>query len=589
MHYDHITEGIFIERPNRFIAYVDINGQTEVCHVKNTGRCRELLVPGAKVYLQDCGSQKRKTRYDLIAVEKNGLLINMDSQAPNKVVAEWLKSGGLHKEIRLIKPESTFNKSRFDFYIEWEEQGELKKGYIEVKGVTLEDESIVRFPDAPTERGVKHVMELCECIEQGYQAYVVFVIQMKGVRYFEPNWKTHPAFGEALLQAEKKGVQILAYDCLVERDSLVINEQTEVRLSTPLSAIVQPLLDWYDANKRVLPWRDKPSPYNVWVSEIMLQQTRVEAVKPYYERFLKELPDVEALAFAKEEKLLKLWEGLGYYNRVRNMQKAARIIVEEYGKELPADYELLTKLPGIGSYTAGAVASIAYGIKAPAVDGNVLRVISRVAESYDDILKQSVKKEMEKKLMEIMPDRPGAFNQALMELGAMVCVPNGQAKCVQCPLADICVANRKQIVDELPKKAPKKPRRVEKRTILILKDGEKVGICKRPDKGLLAGLYEFPGVPGHLSEEEALAWVKKQNYSALRIQKLEPAKHIFSHVEWNMIGYAVKIEEPAADKKSEKIIFVEPQKTERDYPIPSAFAAYTKYMNIRLGNEKYED
>ena len=192
----------------------------------------------------------------------------------------------------------------------------------------------------------------------------------------------------------------------------------------------------------------------------MLQQTRVEAVKPYFERFIRALPSVKEVAECPEEQLLKLWEGLGYYNRVRNIQKAAVKIMEEYHGKLPADYEVLRSLPGIGNYTAGAVASIAYGIPVPAVDGNVLRVISRITENDEDILKQSVRTRVERELQEVIPpDQPGAFNQALMELGAMVCVPNGQAKCVQCPLADICVANRKQIVDELPKKAPKKPTR----------------------------------------------------------------------------------------------------------------------------------
>ena len=202
-----------------------------------------------------------------------------------------------------------------------------------------------------------------------------------------------------------------------------------------LEQIVQPLLRWFDQNARILPWRDQPTPYRVWVSEIMLQQTRVEAVKPFYQRFMEALPDIQTLANCEEEELLKLWEGLGYYNRVRNMQIAARTVIEEYGGKLPDDYLELQQLKGIGSYTAGAIASIAYGKVAPAVDGNVLRVISRVTLSREDILKQSVKRGMEQAIVEIMPaDRPGAFNQALMELGAMVCVPNGEPHCKSCPL-----------------------------------------------------------------------------------------------------------------------------------------------------------
>ena len=228
-----------------------------------------------------------------------------------------------------------------------------------------------------------------------------------------------------------------------------------------LEQIVQPLLRWFDQNARILPWRDQPTPYRVWVSEIMLQQTRVEAVKPFYQRFMEALPDIQTLANCEEEELLKLWEGLGYYNRVRNMQIAARTVIEEYGGKLPDDYLELQQLKGIGSYTAGAIASIAYGKVAPAVDGNVLRVISRVTLSREDILKQSVKRGMEQAIVEIMPaDRPGAFNQALMELGAMVCVPNGEPHCESCPLKGLCLARKMGAMDEIPVKKAKKPRRI---------------------------------------------------------------------------------------------------------------------------------
>ena len=229
-----------------------------------------------------------------------------------------------------------------------------------------------------------------------------------------------------------------------------------------LEQIREPLLAWYRENKRQLPWREEPTPYHVWVSEIMLQQTRVEAVKEYYTRFLQALPEVKDLAQCPEEQLLKLWEGLGYYNRVRNMQKAAIEIVEKYGGVMPADYEKILALPGIGSYTAGAVSSIAYGIPRPAVDGNVLRVITRITENPEDILKQSTKKKVETALQEIMPeDCPGDFNQSLMELGATVCVPNGMAKCEQCPVAQMCQAHAHKTVLEYPKKTPKKQRKIE--------------------------------------------------------------------------------------------------------------------------------
>ena len=203
-----------------------------------------------------------------------------------------------------------------------------------------------------------------------------------------------------------------------------------------LNEIVQPLISWYRQNKRILPWRDQKNAYYTWVSEIMLQQTRVEAVKPYFLRFIGELPDVKALAECPEEKLMKLWEGLGYYNRVRNMQNAAQTVVSEYSGILPVSYEELLALKGIGSYTAGAIASIAYDIPVPAVDGNVLRVFSRITENRQDIMKQSVRRQVEEKLLRIMPkEAPGDFNQALMELGAVVCVPNGPARCTECPVA----------------------------------------------------------------------------------------------------------------------------------------------------------
>ena len=224
-----------------------------------------------------------------------------------------------------------------------------------------------------------------------------------------------------------------------------------------LNKIVDPLVDWYRENRRALPWREQKNAYYTWVSEIMLQQTRVEAVKPYFQRFISELPDPAALAACPEEKLLKLWEGLGYYNRVRNMQQAARTVVEEYGGKLPADYRKLLSLKGIGNYTAGAIASIAYGIPVPAVDGNVLRVVSRIKESRQDIMKQSVRREIEEELQKIMPAAcPGDFNQALMELGALVCVPNGEPKCKECPAAFCCGACLHGTTGEIPVKGAKK-------------------------------------------------------------------------------------------------------------------------------------
>ena len=345
-----------------------------------------------------------------------------------------------------------------------------------------------------------------------------------------------------------------------------------------LEQIVTPLLSWYDKHARVLPWREDTAAYRVWVSEIMLQQTRVEAVKPFFERFIKALPDVQALSEAPEDELLKLWEGLGYYNRVRNMQKAARVIVSEYGGDFPADYEKLLSLPGLGHYTAGAVSSIAFGIPMPAVDGNVLRVLSRVTASYEDVLKQSVKTAMEAEVKKIIPaDRAGDFNQALMELGAVVCIPNGMAKCEECPVASLCQAYCHGTVDRFPVKAAKKERKQEDKTVFIIQDGEATALRKRPPKGLLAGLYELPNVPGHMDREQALEYVRKLGLDPLYIEEMPSSKHIFSHIEWRMEAYRIRVSslEKAKDKD---LIFADKEQTGKRYAIPSAFGAYARYI-----------
>lgn len=372
-----------------------------------------------------------------------------------------------------------------------------------------------------------------------------------------------------------------------------------------LEQLAKPLLEWFTGHARVLPWREEPTPYRVWVSEIMLQQTRVEAVKPYFERFTKALPDVQALAECPEDELLKLWEGLGYYNRVRNMQKAAIQVVEEYDGALPAKYDELLKLKGIGHYTAGAVASIAYGQYVPAVDGNVLRVVTRVTADDTDIMKQSFRREIEDALSAMMkklaiPDAlrkklrreniPGALNQALMELGATVCLPNGAPLCELCPWRECCLAKEEGRTLELPVKSKAKARKIENRTVLILRDGDKVAIRKRPGKGLLAGLYELPNVEGELAAEEVLVLVKQMELAPIRIQKLAPAKHIFSHIEWHMNGYAILLEEAGMREGAalaKDLIFVDADDAKERYAIPAAFAAYAGYMNIKLGNERF--
>lgn len=226
MKYEQIEQAVFLERPNRFVAYVEAAGKREICHVKNTGRCRELLLPRAEIYVQRQSNPARKTSLDLIAVKKGDRLINMDSQAPNRVTAEWLRTGGFCSSDAMIKPECRYGNSRFDFYIE---DGK-RKIFMEVKGVTLEEEGIVRFPDAPTERGVKHIHELIECKKAGYEAYIFFVIQMNNVRFMEPNDQTHPAFGEALRKAASEGVGVFARECMVKPDELVIDREVEVHL-----------------------------------------------------------------------------------------------------------------------------------------------------------------------------------------------------------------------------------------------------------------------------------------------------------------------------------------------------------------------
>ncbi|MBH1940042.1 A/G-specific adenine glycosylase [Mobilitalea sibirica] len=344
--------------------------------------------------------------------------------------------------------------------------------------------------------------------------------------------------------------------------------------------IVPYLLDWFDYNARILPWREQPIPYFVWVSEIMLQQTRVEAVKGYFDRFITALPDIKALAEADEDKLLKLWEGLGYYNRVRNMQKAAQIIMKDYDGALPADYDKLLLLPGIGTYTAGAIASIAYDIPVPVVDGNVLRVAKRITASYDDITKGSVKKELWKELYDIMPkDRPGDFNQSLMELGATVCIPNGKPFCDKCPVVHLCRAFHQDVIMQLPVKPPKKERKQEERTILLIEYQGKYAIKKRAAKGLLAGLWELPGIDEKVDYKKLSKELKDGGLTIEAIKSIGEAKHIFSHVEWHMIGYHVKTGQvPAEYTKANSLLWVNRKDMETLYALPSAFSRYISYL-----------
>ena len=302
------------------------------------------------------------------------------------------------------------------------------------------------------------------------------------------------------------------------------------------------LLPWYDKCKRSLPWRQDKEPYHIWLSEIMLQQTRVEAVKGYYARFLAALPTIADLAKADDELLYKLWEGLGYYSRVRNLKKAAGVIMTEHGGQFPREYADVLALPGIGEYTAGAICSIAFGQKTPAVDGNVLRVISRIQASFSPIDAPARKKEVHSLLREIYPDSAGDFTQALMELGATVCGPNRAPDCENCPCNSFCRGYAAGVAEELPIKSPKKGRRIEEKTVFILRYEDRYALVKRPNKGLLAGLWQFPETPGILEVSEAI-----QGFRVKDVYRQLDRNHIFTHIEWKMRGIYMEVSEQKPD------------------------------------------
>lgn len=342
-----------------------------------------------------------------------------------------------------------------------------------------------------------------------------------------------------------------------------------------LGALTEPLCLWYEENKRSMPWREDATPYHVWLSEIMLQQTRIEAAKAYYERFIRKLPDVRALAEVSEEELLKLWEGLGYYNRARNLKKAAELLVERYDGQLPAEYDQLLELPGVGSYTAGAVASIAYGVPAPAVDGNVLRVIMRYLGCRDDISKASVRKKMERSVMAVIPaGQPGEFNQALMELGEVVCIPGGMPLCGECPLAPDCLSRRQGCQMELPVKPEKKARRIEKRTLLVLESGARFGIARRPSQGLLADLWEFPSLEGHRTLPQIQSFLEERGTDIRQICQMKSGRHIFSHVEWHMRGYHIQLGEDRPQDIVSGLVWARKEELQKKYAIPVAFHSF---------------
>lgn len=307
-------------------------------------------------------------------------------------------------------------------------------------------------------------------------------------------------------------------------------------MQSVLSNLPECLLPWFEASKRDLPWRKDHDAYHVWLSEIMLQQTRVEAVKGYYLRFLDVCPTIEALANTDDDTLHKLWEGLGYYSRVRNLKKAAVQIMQLHGGKFPCTYDEVLALPGVGEYTAGAVCSIAFGLPTPAVDGNVCRVMARFLNDSRPIDLPGVKKEYAKRLREIYPAQAGDFTQALMELGATLCGPNRAPACGNCPCKGMCVGFRTGNADKLPVKTPKKPRKTEKLTVFILNCNGKFAVQKRKSTGLLASLWQFPNVAGTLTTETAMDTVEKMGITPIQIHKILNREHIFTHILWQMQG-----------------------------------------------------
>ncbi len=346
-----------------------------------------------------------------------------------------------------------------------------------------------------------------------------------------------------------------------------------------MPAIAPPLLTWYHQNRRILPFREEPSPYRVWVSEIMLQQTRVSAALPYFERFVERLPTPAALAACSEDELHKLWQGLGYYNRAKNLQKAAQILVKEYGGALPADYEALRTLPGIGTYTAGAIASIAFGLPFVAVDGNVLRVFSRLLASHADIGLPATKKLLSEKVQREQPaNAPGDFNQALMELGALVCTPQNP-NCTQCPLCTLCEANRLALQGELPVVPEKKEKKKTKLCVLVLHNRHgHVLLHRRPSKGLLAGLYEPLCLEGSFSKAQAQSHLQTLFPGAFLQQQLPESRHIFTHRIWQLYGWQGLLPDASPALLGNDYFLVSGAELREQFAVPNAFKAYRTHL-----------
>lgn len=334
--------------------------------------------------------------------------------------------------------------------------------------------------------------------------------------------------------------------------------------------IKTPLLQWYEKHHRVLPWRRDKEPYHVWISEIMLQQTRVEAVKDYYNRFMIECPDIASLAALSEERLMKLWEGLGYYNRARNLKKTAMILEEQYHGNFPVSYEKILALPGIGEYTAGAICSICYGEGTPAVDGNVLRVVTRLA-NWDSIIDdQKTKKQAREYLLPLYEKGDcGALTQSLMELGATVCIPNGSPKCHACPLSGFCMACQLKTYDRIPVRKKKKSKKEQELTVFVLQNEDRYGICKRPDKGLLANMWQFFNVEKKMTVEQAMQYASDMGFLPVSVDKMIPYTHVFTHVKWNMQAYYIQ-----CDRRNDSLTWVRKDELADEYALPTAFRIF---------------
>lgn len=343
--------------------------------------------------------------------------------------------------------------------------------------------------------------------------------------------------------------------------------------SNELGKIVAPLLGWYHTNHRQLPWRENKNPYRIWVSEIMLQQTRVEAVISYYERFMERCPDIASLAACEDEELLKLWEGLGYYSRARNLKKAAQIICERYHGQFPQEFDDILELPGIGAYTAGAISSIAFEKAAAAVDGNVLRVITRLTQNSQDIMDAKFRKQITEELEKVYPPKDrGDFTQSLMELGAVVCVPNGAPKCEECPVSFLCGAYSSKTQLQYPVKKKKAARKTEEKTVLILRQQDKIAICRRGGEGVLSGMWELPNLDGNLEKQQIFEWLADKKLAVKEFRRPDGAKklvkHIFTHIEWHMVYWIVECEPVEED---DGFTWVTQEQLEAEIALPTAF------------------